>query len=192
MDQPPFLGAEVVPQRDVWWGSVLALCLVLALKGKQGKSCLLCVIHGGLTDPGSYPSQTPNLVSAGSKPAARMTVFKHWLLRLWKFLGFLAQQNLPVDLGRSNCRLCVLFFLKSQQELLRMENSSFKQLFYCIFFFGKRNVVDEMRGSSESPPAWILQLCWDTSFCFVWIFVMRMKLPLLTFVSLFTFSYFLN
>lgn len=52
------------------------------------------------------------------------------------------------------------------------------------FFFNKRNVVNEMRGSSESAPPRILQLCWDTSFCFVWIPVMRMELLLLTSVFL--------
>lgn len=39
-----------------------------------------------------------------------------------------------------------------------------------------------MRGSSESAPARILQLCWDISSCFVWILVRRMELLLLTFV----------
>lgn len=46
--------------------------------------------------------------------------------------------------------------------------------------------MNEMRGSSESAPARILQLCRDTSSCFVWILVMRMELPLLT--SFFLFS----
>lgn len=65
-----------------------------------------------------------------------------------------------------------------------MKSSSFKQLFSCVFFFNKRNVVNEMRGSLEGAPAWILQLCWDTSSCFVWILVTRMELLLLTFVFL--------
>lgn len=58
--------------------------------------------------------------------------------------------------------------LKSKQEHLTMENSSFKQLVSCVCFFlyhdgvfNKGKVVNERRGFSE-----ILQLCWNTSSCF--------------------------
>lgn len=140
-----------------------------------------------LTDPGSCPSQAPRLVPAGSKPAARMTVFKQCLASLsLKVLGFLAQ---CVSSGRSGEKQSCyggLGFLKSQQEHLTMESSSLKQLFSCVFFFFfmNRNVVSEMRDSLESVTLQILQLCWHTSSCSVWILVMRMELPLLTFVFL--------
>lgn len=58
-------------------------------------------------------------------------------------------------------------------------------VFMCFFFFFmNRNVVSEMRDSLESVTLQILQLCWHTSSCSVWILVMRMELPLLTFVFL--------
>lgn len=61
---------------------------MLVFKGKQGKSYLSCAVRGGLTDPGSRPSQAPNPVSAGSKAVAHMTVFKHCLASLsLKILG---------------------------------------------------------------------------------------------------------
>lgn len=79
-DQPLLVGATVIPERDARRGSVLALRGDLGLERQTRK--ILFVVRGGLTDPGSCPSQAPNLVSAGSKPAARMTVFKRCLASL--------------------------------------------------------------------------------------------------------------
>lgn len=56
--------------------------MLVVLKDKQGKSCLLYVVRGGLTDPGSCVSQAPNHVSTGSKSGACTTVLRYCLASL--------------------------------------------------------------------------------------------------------------
>lgn len=77
-----------------------------------------------------------------------------------------------------------LGFFKEPAGTLNNEKLFLQTAAFLRFFFNERNVVNEMRGSLEGAPAWILRLCWDISSCFVWILVMRMELLLLTFVFL--------
>lgn len=150
---------------------------------------ILFVVCGSLTIRDRVRHKPQASFQQEASPAARLTLSKHRLASLsLKVVGFLAQ---CVSSGRSGEKQSCyggLGFLKSQQEHLTMESSSSKQLFSCAFFFFflfiSRNVVNEMRGSLESVPLQILQLCWHTSSCALWILVMRMELPLLTFLFL--------
>lgn len=95
----------LIPQRDVWWGTMLALRGDVGVKAwKATKENLTCVQYtvASLIRDHVWHKLQASFQEEASLLCMWLSINIVWLLCLWKFLGFLRNVYLLVDLGKSN------------------------------------------------------------------------------------------
>lgn len=140
-DPALLVGAGVMPQSDVRWGTMLALWGDVSVKSwkaiKENLTCVRCTVASLIRDRVRHKVQA-SFQQEASLLLMWPSINIVWLLCLWKCLGFLRNVCLLVDLGKSNhvwWWVVLLGFFKEQTGTLN-NGKLFLQAacFLCLFF----------------------------------------------------------